>query len=524
MATPERIAEIRQMAGLSPDVPPGSSVNSKARLSAFDSKLEAAKEAKRSGAERVVRGAYDVVKDVATGVSKGGTSTILGLGNIGREIQQGLGKGIDTLTGGATNLEATAKGGVFDPESAAGMKAREIVTPEGTGEEVGYAAEQLGEYFLPAGAASKAEKAVTTATKAVTSPFLSGALRVLGTGLAQAFPAAGVKYAQTGGDEKAAFDTGVLAGATRGALQVIGEGAKAMKIPEKLYSTIFKNTKKDMLAELKANGLEKIRSADPQLYQQLVDDGVVQIGDKGKQIVNETLAEQALARGLQGSVDSMADEVVRGTMKSEQAVRNIASTYKGTVDLPEEQFQNVLRELAQEYDNVGFGEIGKEATQLADALKATEGKVDANTALKIRRFLDKMRIAASFDKPTNKLSTAQGNLKTLADSVRQRINKIPEMGGVMKEYSFYIDALDALAAEAARSGNRQVLSLIDSVFLAGAAGPGGAAVLPIAVISKLLRGSAGTTGLGQALEKGVAGPLMGGGIGSASGSIAAPNQ
>lgn len=522
--SPERIAEIREKAGLSTEIPPSALPANKNRINTFDQKLQQAKEAKRSDAEKFVRGAYEGVKDVATGVAKGGTSTILGLGGIGREIQEGLGKGIDTLTGGATNLQATAKGGVFDPESAAGMEAKQRVTPSGTGEEIGFAAEQIGEYFLPGPAASKAEDAITAASKAIQSPFLAGALRVLGTGAAQAVPAAGVKYAQTGGDEKAAFDTGVFAGATRGALQLIGEGAKAMRIPEKLYTTVFKNTKKDMLSELKANGIEKIRSSDPQLYQKLVDDGVIQAGPKGKQIINETLAEQALSRGLQGSVDTMADEVVRGTLKSEQSVRNVASNYKGTVDLPEEQFQNVLRELAQEYENVGFGEVGKEATELADVLKATDGKVDAMTALKIRRFLDRMRIAASYDKPTNKLSTAQGNLKILADSVRERVNKIPEMRDVMKDYSFYIDALDALAAEAARSGNRQVLSLIDSVFLAGAAGAGTPVIAAGAVLNKILRGTSGATGLGQALHKGVAGPLMSGGIGATSGAVTGSDQ
>ena len=222
---------------------------------------------------------------------------------------------------------------------------------------------------------------------------------MLGTAAAQAIPAAGVKYAQTGGDEEAAIETGAIAGATRGAMQLIGEGAKAFKIPERLYQTVFKNTKKDMLSELKANGIEKIRASDPQLYEQLVSDGVIQTSKTGKPILNETLAEQALSRGLQGSVDNMADEVVRGSLKSEQKVREIARNFTGTINLSEEQFPKVLKELADEYDNVGFGEISKEAGNLADEIVKNDGHVSAETALNVRRFLDRMRVAASFDKP-----------------------------------------------------------------------------------------------------------------------------
>lgn len=482
------------------------------------------------GPSNIFESAYKTTKDLATGVAKGGTSTILGLGNIGRGIQKGVGTAIDAVTKATplpdTNLAATAEGGVFDPESERGKKARELVTPDGGAEELGFAAEQIGEYFLPSGAASKAEKAVNAASTLIKSPFLQGTARVLGTALAQGVPAAGIKYAQTGGDEAAALETGAIAGAARGALQVIGEGAKAMKIPERLFSTIFKNTKKDMLAELKANGLESLRTKEPELFRKLVEDGVIQATEKGKPIVNETLAEQALARGLQGSIDNMADEVVRGSLKSEQAVREIARNYKGTVNLTEEQFPKVLKSLAQEYEDVGFGEVASEATKLADEITATGGNVNAETALNVRRFLDRMRIAASFDKPVSKLSTAQGNLKTLADSVRTRINAVPGMGGVMKDYSFYIDALDSLAREAARTGNNQVLSLIDSIFLAGGAATGSLVPIAGATLNKLLlKGAEGATRLGQALEKGVAGPALGGFIGAtASGAEAATDQ
>lgn len=529
----EQIQEARQRYGIKAK-PEGGRIDKAGELrnawTIAEETAEEEPEREQSGIERVARKAYEINKDLATGFAKGGTSTFLGLGRLGQKIQEGVGTAIDTATRAPligdilpdTNLAETARGGIFDPESEQGKMAREITTPENTTEEIGKGIEQTAEFFLPAGAASKAEKAVNVASQAIRSPFLAGTARVLGTAAAQGVPAAGVRLAQTDGDVESAVETGLLAGAARGALQVIGEGAKAMKIPERLYSTIFKNTKQDMMAELKANGIENIRRNDPKLFEQLVKDGIVQSGEKGKAIVNETLAEQALSKGLQGSIDNMADEVVRGSLKSEQAVREIAKGYKGTIDLSEEQFPKVLKELAEEYENVGFGEVGAEATRLSDDLVKSGGKVNAETALNIRRFLDRMRIAASFDKPVNKLSTAQGNLKTLADAVRTRINAVPEMGAVMKDYSFYIDALENLAREAARTGNNQVLSLIDSLFLAGGAASGSVVPVAGAILNKLLlKGAEGATRLGQTLERGVAGPLMGGGIGATSAGLEA---
>lgn len=457
-----------------------------------------------------IKNVLDVERGLATGVAKGGSQTLLGIGRIGNLIQKGLASGAKAL-GINVSPQAAGETSVFNPESKAGIEAKQKLEPENTSERIGKTLEQAAEYFIPAGAATKAEKTVAAASKLISSPFLSATTRVFGNSLAQAVPAAGVKLAQTSGDVDEALATGAFAGATRGAFQLIGEGAKALKLPEKLYTTVFKNTKKDMLDELRANGLEKIRVHEPELFSSLVKSGVVKNANSATPVINETLAEQALARGLQGSVDDMADEVVRGTLKSEAGVRNIARSYTGTVDLPEEQFVKVLDELAAEYDNVGFGDISTEASNLASKLKTSSGKVDANTALDIRRFFDRMRLAASFEKPITKLSTAEANLKTLADAVRERVNKVPGMGETMKDYSYYIDALDALAQAAKQSGNNQVLSLIDTIFLASAAGTGSVAPVVGGTLNKLLIKSAGgATRLGQALERGIAGPALGG--------------
>lgn len=472
------------------------------------------------------KSAYNLEKDVATGFAKGGTQTALGLGNIafseaGMQAQKLLPLPFRLM---GKVAEKTGLSNIFNPSTQAGQKARQLVEPKNTAESVGKGIEQTAEFFIPAGAAMKGEKAVNVASKAISSPFLAATARIVGKSAVQGLSAGGVKYLQTGGDTKEAVKTGALGGLARGAMATIGEGANALKVPERLYSTIFKNTKNDMIAELRSDAIINIQKTDPDLYTDLVKQGIIKV-QNGQPIVNTTLAEDALERGLKGNVGTMANQVVTGQLKSEQAARQIASNYKGTVDLPEEQYQNVLKGLAQEYEDVGFGEITKEANKLAAKLAATKGKLPAADALDIRRFLDRVRIARSFNQPATKLSLDQANLKTLADTARTRVNAVPGMQPVMNDYSFYIDALEALAKEAARTGNNQVISLIDSMFLAGTAVSGNPLPAGAGLLRRLILTSPkGLTNTAQKINTGVLSPSGSGVLGSLSSSVAGLTQ
>jgi hypothetical protein len=475
------------------------------------------KKAQPSMAARAVKGAYEVEKGLATGVSKGATSTFLGLGEFGQKIQKGVAKGLDFITGGFANFEKTAQGGVFDRTSAQGQKARELVKPKGLSEKVGFGAEQAAEFLIPAGAASKAEKIVTTASKGLPR-VIAPAARIIGKGMAQAVPAAGVNFIQTGGDAEAALKTGATAGALRSVIAGGGEIARGVGLPERLYTYIFRNSKNDMLKELKSDGIDAIRNTDPDFYQALLKEGAIKtIG--GKAVVNETLAEQALARGLQGSSKRMADTVVKGMYKSELAAREVAKTHQGTIDLAEPQFTSVLKGLAEKYDDVGFGEISKQARDYAALLEKTGGKVPATEALGIRRFLDKMRIAASYPNPGEKLSLQQANLKSLTDTVRGRVNSVPGMQGVMKDYSFYIDALEALAKDATRRGNNAVIPALDAFLYGTSIATGSAMPAVVGGVRRALTMPAVMTGVGSALNKGTASQGLGAIIGSTSAGI-----
>lgn len=513
MLTPEQIKGARAKLGINP-------VDKvvENRVASLDAAWNPPREL--TGVEKFGKGAYELTRDLGTGVAKGGTSTLLGLGGIGRSIQEGIGTGIDTLSGGRTNLAATARGGIFDPNSRAGARAREIVTPKNTAEQVGFGAEQIGEFFIPAGAATKAEKAVTTASAAL--PGIWGAAsRILGKSAVQGIAAGGVRAAQTGGDLEEAGKAALGAGLVRGAFATVGEGANALKVPERLYQTIFKNTKNDMLHELDSNALINWQKSNPEEFASLVEAGIVKAGKDGIPKVNTTLAEAALERGLKGSVQTMADTVVKGAHRSEAAARKIAATHPEKLDLSAPQFKNVLDEVAAEYQNVGFGEVADEANILASRLELGGGKVDATTALQLRRFFDRLRLASSFDKPVSKLSMTQANFKTLADAVRSKVNAIPGMKDVMKDYGFYLDALDALAQHAKRTGNSQALSLIDSIFLGAGLGTGSAAPVWLGAARKVANLPGVLTSGAQGLKAGIMGPGAGGVMNAAIGAATA---
>lgn len=432
--------------------------------------------------------------DFATGLGKGELSTLKGIGTIGQKV-------VDTVY--PQYKENTQGNNLFRTGTPEEQKVAEGLTPSNTGESVGKFAEQTAEYFLPASKAVEAERLVATLATGISYPILAATARITGKGLVQGTAAGAVKLAQTG-DLKSALETSATAGIARGAIASIGEGARAIKLPERLYSTIFKNSASDMMNELKTENLVDLAKNNPEKYADFVKQGIISDSATGP-VLNETVAKQALDSGLRGSIRNMARTVINGALDSEQAVQNSVKTYKGTVDLTEKQFPNILNKIATDYEDVGFGEISSEASRLAKVISSSGGQVDAETALAVRRLLDRARIASSFDKPASSLSMTQSNLKTLTDTVRSRVNAIPGLGDIMSKYSFYIDAIDTLAKEAARRGNNQALSMIDSLFLSSAFGgnnliPG----LTAGITRKILMSGQGVTSLAQLLNKGTA--------------------
>lgn len=469
--------------------------------------------------------------DLGTGIAKGVGSTLKSLGTIGQFIgnQTGgrvanalSGKGFSSTGPAFPTPQSQSQGDIYSPGTPAAQAADAALRPKGALQTVGYFGEKTGEFFLPAGAVSKGQAAIDAAITG--TGFAPAAARVLSKAALEGGTAGAVSFAQTANPAIAGL-TALTAGLIKTGTGALGETAKATNLPERIYSTVFKNTFYDMKQELTTQGIANLQKSDPALFKQLSDAGVIKLGADGAPILDETLAKEALDRGLSGNLRNMANTTVAGYLKNEMQAQTIAANSKAVVSVPNaNKLAAVLDDVAARYGNVGNGELSTQARSYAEALRrgvapaaetnparllssggrpplpntiplpskfsaATDyvgkpllppvstalgkapvgspnaGTLDAKTLLGLRRFLDSMRRASSYD--TNApLAQTQANFKYWSDLLRGKLaTDVPGMASVMKDYSFNLEALDSLAGEAKRLGNNQVLSLIDSILL-----------------------------------------------------------
>lgn len=432
-----------------------------------------------------IAGAAQHVQDFAVGAAKGAVNTFKGAADLGAKLFSPF--GADT--------------------HATDVIPHDTYTPNNTSEKVGFGAEQIAEFLVPSGAIGGAQKAVTAAGDATKFGTLGkAAVKVVGRAAVEAGATGAIRAAQTGSVKE-----GAKAGATFGAIKLgtgaIGEVLKTSGFPEWLYSKVFKNTYQDMYQELDSGALKTLQQTKPDWFKQMVDSGVIKTGADGRPIINDTLAKEALNNGLQGSIKNMAVALKQNLISSESAVRQIAADNADKViALRQPQaYANVLQQIANEYENVGFGETSQTASALAQ--KAIAGKINPEEAVTLRRFLDSLRIQRSYGAPiTSPLSLSQANLKTLADALREPINKLPGMGKVMEDYAFSIDAMESIAKEAARRGNREVFGLLDTLFLSQGLGGGSPGVAAgVGMLRKTLMTPTGLTKTAQAIQN--SGPI-----------------
>lgn len=445
--------------------------------------------------------AYGKFSDTLGSVSVGSIKETLGTAaNIGSAISpRRIATPLNPLLAKAlpdTSITETIKTHVPGADK---LLSKENLTPQGTAEKVGFYGTRIGEAL----AISSPVKSLETSLKTTLAGagLLKAAARVTGGAAIEAGAFGGLTLAQTA-DPKQARNAALFAGGLKAVTGTIGEVARAYRIPEKIYQRIFKATYADMADEMRSAGIDRIRTTNPKLYQDLLDAGIVKLKN-GTPIVDETLAKQALDRGLSGSLTSMSDSTVSGLLKSELRAQEIVKNANGTVGMKEANFLKLFRTIQQEYADVGFGETSQQAKQIADAIVRTKGKVDPQTALEARRLLDHLRVASSYKTMPPKLSLSQENLKQLSDVLRGRVNKVPGMSQVMKDYSFYIDAAEALAREAKRQGNNQVISLVDAVLATGGLATGNlSASLPAIVARRLTTMPSVLTNIAQQIQNG----------------------
>ena len=444
----------------------------------------------QTGTEKgILRKGLDAYTGVLTGAAKGIGSTVVGLGQLASKAFSKLpGQAGDFFKGGADygqELQDTT------------------LQAKNTAEKIGKGIEQVAEFFIPASKLAKANKALDLVIAgSKLGPKAKIATSFLGKAGMEGLGAGGVTLAQTGGDVKQAAGATLTGGILSAGARGVGQAVKSVKIPEKLYSRIFKTELNALKSEYKTGTLSKLAKSDPEKYAQALESGLIKNG-----AINETLAKQALDRGLKGSLDTMATKVMEDTvdleLKALRAVRNkkIALTGGKLNNLV-----STLDDIADDYLKIGSGEVGETAQAFANIIKKGKGKISGKQLLDLRRFMDGMRYKSSYTS-SSKLSLGQENTKYWSDFLRGKVNNIPGVGSIMKDYSFNIKAFDSIVKAAARSKNNNILGLLDTIML------GTGNVIPALAI-KGSRTAAVSTNIAQGLRKLEGGlpPAISGGI------------
>lgn len=153
------------------------------------------------------------VKDVGVGALKGVGSTLAGASELGEKY---LLRPIDKAMG----IKSPEQTGV---ES---LGIRQAVQPVGTTQKIGFGAEQIGEFFIPGGAAGKIGKATETATKG--GKLLKGAVRLGATAGTEASIFGGQTALQTGEVGSEAKTAGLMGAAFPIAGRVLKPTAKLL--------------------------------------------------------------------------------------------------------------------------------------------------------------------------------------------------------------------------------------------------------------------------------------------------------
>mgnify|MGYP001566268295 CR=1 FL=1 len=161
--------------------------------------------------------------DVAKGVGKGALSTLKGASGLGERAAMSLFKTILPKAGErALGIEQAPTLGIFKPstgetsasklqrqiEASQGLTEGSLTTPTGTGQKLGFGAEQLGEFLIPGAASLKVGRTAAQAVKG--GKLLKGATKVGATSLMEGLLGTGQSALQAGELGKEQLKTGAL--------------------------------------------------------------------------------------------------------------------------------------------------------------------------------------------------------------------------------------------------------------------------------------------------------------------------
>lgn len=294
-----------------------------------------------------------------TGVIKGGASTISNVSSLGQ-------KALEKITG-VKSVTPTLNESIG-----------ETLKPQGTAEKIGFGTEQIGEFLIPGGAATKAGKAVEAVSGA---SKLAKAAKVGAVAATEAVTAGGITGLQ-GGDKKDIVTAGIVGGATTGLASGISKLYKTVfPTPsiEKAVGQIAQGKVKDVPVFSRA--LDLIKTKGVKTYQDLqskfddiipvlsnqVDDellkdtgtyGLQQLVLKGKNKAGKEILTDYISRAL-NNLSEMYGKIGDDIAKSNIDDTILKATKEG---LTRKEVNDISRIYGVEFGRKAFGKLGEPLT------------------------------------------------------------------------------------------------------------------------------------------------------------------
>lgn len=216
--------------------------------------------------------------------------------------------------------------------------------------------------------------------------------------------------------------------------------AVSKTIPQKLVSTIFKQSADDIATGIKTGGK------------------------------NLTQSEEILKEGFKGSTQKMMTQAWE-TMKTLES-QTQAKVAGQVVNIANKKgYTNLISDYINNIKKVSFGfepQIVKDGTAIINGMNEAKGNaIPGEIALAARRFIDNIRRTSSFKLNPN-LAPKEQFYKKAADTLRSDLaTQVSGLSDIMKRYAIHINAFEDLAKHAAATQNKDLFDLLDVFIMYG---------------------------------------------------------
>lgn len=325
--------------------------------------------------------------------------------------------------------------------------------------------------------------------------FLPGLARTAAGASIEGLGGFGSQFLTSGGDINQAKNAGIFAGATKGLLSGTGEILNSLGAPQGIAEKVFRTTPKEQ----------------KQIF-------------RGENPIN--IAKEVVDRGIKGNVNSVAQQLIDGQSVTESSIsREFAKAGNPTITLNDpKRYIKYILDKARTLERAGATQEAKGLKYSVNAIDPITGEITANNALSLRRFLDGLRYEKTFLQPTEQLSAQQAGLSEMADHIRSQINKIGATGKYMKDYQFFIKALDKAASYASRQKNNDALGFISSYLLGEGISSANPYLIAAGIGRRSLTTMGGATRTAQAIKNLGKSSATGVGIRTGLGGLINPNN